>query len=245
MQTLPAHHLSLPSSWWPQARFTNPWPTWTGDKNPRDLFAFFWEMRQLGAPNWGYLTNNPKPTLEDCRWETKEKEGLSHPLSPCQLSSMAWGFLAKQDNEQATKHSAVQRSALAQPTRTLACLTTPLQPAVTSAHAGHPVSPDRSSALHLLPPLSPQPSVPAGASRCFSAVVPPCWSHPGAVGWSRHCAGADGGADLHHRPPVQPALLTCAIHGPTEVRGCKGWAWGRLRGADGGGGGGWWLVVRL
>lgn len=97
MQTLPAHHLSLPSSWWPQARFTNPWPTWTGDKNPRDLFAFFWEMRRLGAPNWGYLSNNPKPTLEDCRWENRQAlKGMETPpptpANASQPSYEAWGF---------------------------------------------------------------------------------------------------------------------------------------------------------
>lgn len=69
MQKVEAHHLALPSSWWPhlQARFTNPWPTWTGDKTPRDAAAFFMEMARQGAPNWGYLSTNPKPTLEDCR----------------------------------------------------------------------------------------------------------------------------------------------------------------------------------
>lgn len=69
MQKVEAHHLALPSSWWPhlQARFTNPWPTWTGDKTPRDAAAFFMEMARQGAPNWGYLSTNPKPTLEECR----------------------------------------------------------------------------------------------------------------------------------------------------------------------------------
>jgi hypothetical protein len=65
MQNLGAHHLSLPSSWWPTGRFTNPWPTWTGDKTPRDVLAFFFEMQRVGAPNWGYLSTNKKPTLEE------------------------------------------------------------------------------------------------------------------------------------------------------------------------------------
>jgi len=67
MQNLPAHHLSLPTSWWPGPRFTNPWSTWTGDKALPDLLAFWKEMRRVGAPNWGFLSSNPRPSLEDCR----------------------------------------------------------------------------------------------------------------------------------------------------------------------------------
>ena len=55
------------------------------------------------------------------------------------------------------------------------------------------------------------------------------------MGGPRHCAGADGGGDIHNRPPVQPALLPSAVHGPTEVRrmsfgvGVGGWG-GESRG---------------
>ncbi|KAI8475789.1 MAG: beta-lactamase superfamily domain-containing protein [Monoraphidium minutum] len=47
--------------------FENPWPTWTGDKRLADVWAFSREMRALGAPNWGHLAANRRPTLQDMR----------------------------------------------------------------------------------------------------------------------------------------------------------------------------------
>lgn len=66
MQKLPPHHLAL--SWpWSSARFTNPWPTWTGDKGLGDLIKFWQEMRRVAAPPWGYLSTNSKPSLQEVR----------------------------------------------------------------------------------------------------------------------------------------------------------------------------------
>ncbi|WIA35529.1 hypothetical protein OEZ86_003955 [Tetradesmus obliquus] len=65
-QHVPAHHLSQapPVLWGP--RFTNPWPTWTGDKSLADVWGLMSKMRALGAPAWGYLSSNRSPSLEDC-----------------------------------------------------------------------------------------------------------------------------------------------------------------------------------
>jgi hypothetical protein len=41
--------------------------TWRGDKSLREVWQFGKKMRALGAPRWGYLTNNRTPTLEDMR----------------------------------------------------------------------------------------------------------------------------------------------------------------------------------
>eukprot|EP00879_Flechtneria_rotunda_P018761 GHRR01019694.1.p1 GENE.GHRR01019694.1~~GHRR01019694.1.p1 ORF type:complete len:406 (+),score=109.99 GHRR01019694.1:100-1317(+) len=65
MQNIPAHHLSHTSPLW-GARFTNPWPTWTGDKSLKEVWGLMREMRAVGAPEYGYLSKNRVPTLEDC-----------------------------------------------------------------------------------------------------------------------------------------------------------------------------------
>ncbi|KAF8056443.1 Napepld [Scenedesmus sp. PABB004] len=63
--TLPPHHLAQrPPLLGP--RFDNPWPTWTGDKSLGDVLGLLREMRALGAPNWGYLAGNRRPSLADC-----------------------------------------------------------------------------------------------------------------------------------------------------------------------------------
>lgn len=46
-------------------RFDNPWETWTGDKRLSEVREFSRQIRELKAPNWGYLTNNRRPTLAD------------------------------------------------------------------------------------------------------------------------------------------------------------------------------------
>lgn len=33
-----------------------------------DVWALLAEMRAVGAPSWGYLSNKRTPTLEECRW---------------------------------------------------------------------------------------------------------------------------------------------------------------------------------
>ncbi|KIZ07365.1 N-acyl phosphatidylethanolamine phospholipase D [Monoraphidium neglectum] len=46
-------------------RFDNPWPTWKGDKSLWDLREFAKQMRELRAPNYGYLSYKRQPTLAD------------------------------------------------------------------------------------------------------------------------------------------------------------------------------------
>ena len=65
----PLHHVS--ASLWPWgsgARFTNPWPTWTGDKAFKDVIAFSREMRGMNVGDMGYLSYKRNPTEEDFRW---------------------------------------------------------------------------------------------------------------------------------------------------------------------------------
>lgn len=69
MASLPAHHISRTSPWPWAPRFDNPWDTWTGDKKLSDVRKFMRQMRELGVPDYGYLSNNRKPSLEDFRWD--------------------------------------------------------------------------------------------------------------------------------------------------------------------------------
>ncbi len=65
----------------PRPRFTNPWPTWRGDKTPRELLGFMAEMVALRAPPWGRLTDTPAPSLADC--------AAAFPLVPIDANALA------------------------------------------------------------------------------------------------------------------------------------------------------------
>lgn len=59
-----------------EGRFTNSWPSWGGDKGLLEVLQFGRQMRGLGVPNWGYLSNNRRPTREDLRCA---------PCTPCAM----------------------------------------------------------------------------------------------------------------------------------------------------------------
>eukprot|EP00877_Chromochloris_zofingiensis_P006620 jgi/Chrzof1/2210/Cz11g06150.t1 len=92
MASLPAHHISRTSPWPWAPRFDNPWDTWTGDKKLSDVRKFMRQMRELGVPDYGYLSNNRKPSLEDFSkafpLNQLDTDALAHP--PTDAVQAAW-----------------------------------------------------------------------------------------------------------------------------------------------------------
>jgi hypothetical protein len=50
-----------------------------------DVWGLMSKMRALGAPAWGYLSNNRSPSLEDCRCYSSSSSSAS-PNSSCHSS---------------------------------------------------------------------------------------------------------------------------------------------------------------